>query len=494
MPIKWHKQQTGIFSWMRTGRGNACVFARAGSGKTTTIIEAINHAPERFILVCAFNKEIADELSRRINNPNAVARTLHSIGNGIVYKNLGSVAIDKERGKKLAATALKKSYPKLSATKDVINLVKELASKAKGMAPFGLYGDLKNIADQFDLYPSEESAEAGWDVEMIVKSAKHAMELAKMNDGSIDYDDMIFLPIANNWARPRYDLIVVDEAQDMNYSQLLLARKISRGRIMVVGDDRQAIYGFRGADSNSLDRLKTELKAKELKLTVTYRCPKQVVALANEVVEDFQAAPSAPEGVIDEIAYGQIFAAAAPGNFILSRTNAPLAKICLQLVRDGKRALIRGQDFGQKLVALVRKIEASNMEDLFSGLKTWQETTIASLQAQGEDASEQKMESVVDQAETIRQLCEGLATPAEVITRISNFFIADRDADLTLGAAITCSTVHKAKGLESERVFILKSSFKRRKYDKTGEEANIWYVAVTRTKSRLTWVLGEDKD
>jgi superfamily I DNA/RNA helicase len=498
--MKWSKQQTAIFTWMKTGRGNARVTARAGTGKTTTIIEAINHAPENQILVCAFNKEIADELSRRLKNPKASARTLHSIGNGIVYKNIGSAQIDKDRGKKIAKKALQQSYPKMSPNFDVINCVKDLASKAKGMAPFATITDLQKIADQFDLYPSEESAEAGWEIHMIIKAARTALDLAKVNNGSIDYDDMIYLPLANNWARPRFDLIVVDEAQDMNYSQLLLAQRVSRGRIMVVGDDRQAIYGFRGADSGSLDRLKTQLKTKELKLTITYRCPKKVVALANEVVEDFEAAATAPEGTIDEISYPHIFAAAAPGNFILSRTNAPLAKTCLQLVRDGKRAIIRGRDFGERLVALVRKMEAATMEDLFAGLKTWQDTMIASLQAQGEDAdaNSEKMEMVVDQVETIRQLSEGLATPAEVITRISNFFVADREADLTLGAAITLSTVHKAKGLESERVFIMKDTFKRRNGAVNGEEANIWYVAITRSKSHLTMVRGgvesEDKN
>jgi ATP-dependent DNA helicase UvrD/PcrA len=498
MTMKWSKQLTAIFTWMKTGRGNARVTARAGTGKTTTIIEAINHAPESQILVCAFNKEIADELSRRLKNPKASARTLHSIGNGIVYKNVGNVQIDKDRGKKVAKKALQQCFPKMSPNFDVINCVKDLVSKAKGMAPFATISDMEKIADQFDLYPSQESAEAGWEIGMIVKSARVAMDLAKTNDGSIDYDDMIYLPLANNWARPRFDLIVVDEAQDMNYSQLLLAQRVSRGRIMVVGDDRQAIYGFRGADSGSLDRLKATLKTKELKLTVTYRCPKKIVELANEVVEDFEAAPSAPEGTIDEIAYHAVFAAAAPGDFILSRTNAPLAKTCLQLVRDGKRAIIRGRDFGERLVALVRKIEATTMEELFSGLKTHEDTMVSHFQALADEDTEEKMQLVLDQTETIRQLCQGLATPDEVITRISKFFVADRDADLTLGAAITLSTVHKAKGLESDRVFILKDSFKRRKQAISGEEANIWYVAVTRAKKHLTWLRGgvetEDKN
>jgi superfamily I DNA/RNA helicase len=96
----------------------------------------------------------------------------------------------------------------------------------------------------------------------------------------IDFTDMIFLPVANNWIRPQYDMVVVDEAQDMNTCQLAIAQGLARNRVVVVGDDRQAIYGFRGADSGSLDRLKDELKATELGLTTTYRCGRGIVALA----------------------------------------------------------------------------------------------------------------------------------------------------------------------------------------------------------------------
>jgi DNA helicase IV len=108
---------------------------------------------------------------------------------------------------------------------------------------------------------------------------------------------MIFVP-SGTAGCALLQLVIIDEAQDMNASQLLLAMKSCKkgGRIAVVGDDRQAIYGFRGADSNSLDRLKGELVAHELGLTTTYRCPKVVVAGAARLVPDYTAAPAAPEG------------------------------------------------------------------------------------------------------------------------------------------------------------------------------------------------------
>ena len=62
MTHKWSEQQESIFGWFREGEGNLVVRARAGTGKTTTIIEAITYAPEEKILLAAFNRKIADEL------------------------------------------------------------------------------------------------------------------------------------------------------------------------------------------------------------------------------------------------------------------------------------------------------------------------------------------------------------------------------------------------------------------------------------------------
>lgn len=163
----WSPQQVAITTFFRSGKGNLLVRARAGSGKTTTIIEAIKHAVERMILLCAFNKEIADELSRRLTNPNATARTLHSVGNGFIFKNWGKVEIDRNRGRKLAAKALKEIGAG-SAPIEIVNLVKELASKAKGMEPLAFTGAKRQIdrliviAESFDQSPQRSSSLRAW--------------------------------------------------------------------------------------------------------------------------------------------------------------------------------------------------------------------------------------------------------------------------------------------------------------------------------------------
>lgn len=497
MTKKWSRQQKAIFEWIRTGIGNLLIRARAGTGKTTTIIEAITYAIERSILLCAFNTDIADELSRRLTNPNATARTLHSVGNGIVFKNWGKVQVDKIRGRKLARAAITSIIKNKSPSFNIVNLVTELASKGKNIAPTCIHdkkpkalATLENIADSFDLRPKKEDAEAGWDDQIIIRAALKAMELALEKDGTIDYDDMIWLPVVNKWAYPRFDLIIVDEAQDLNSCQLKLAMMISRGRIVIVGDDKQAIYGFRGANAQTIDNLKKSLKAVELPLTITYRCPKKVVELANRFVKDFEAAPEAPAGIIDRNAYEEIFSEARPGNFIMSRTNAPLAKICLRLVRMGKRAIIRGRDIGDALITIIQDCKDGSMVIFHENLTRWERRMIESLQAQGDDIDEEKIDTIADRAATIRELSEGLTTTDELVARITNFFVYNRDADRVLGAAITCSTVHKAKGLESDRIFLAENTFREGRG--SSEEDNIWYVGVTRTKHHLTWFTTPD--
>ena len=76
----------------------------------------------------------------------------------------------------------------------------------------------------------------------ILKAAEEPTE-------AIDFADMIFLPLRKGMVYPSYELVVIDEAQDMTRPQLEIAKREpppKMGGFFIVGDDRQAIYGFRG--------------------------------------------------------------------------------------------------------------------------------------------------------------------------------------------------------------------------------------------------------
>lgn len=490
----WSGQQNGFFTFVKDGEGHGVLRARAGTGKTTTIVAAIAYiAITMRVLYAAFNKTIALELGARLaGHSNADAKTLHSLGGYFLRRRWPNAkpdkTVDKERALKVCGT---------DAPDEIVACVYKLTSLLKNCMPLSQSRDrAMQLAQDHDCEPDEDWAEEGWTPERVVEAAFTAREAAKERDlqGRISFDDMIFLPLAFNMVRPTYDVVFIDEAQDMNEAQLLLAQRAVKrtGRIIVVGDDRQAIYGFRGADSGSLDRLKHELRAKEMPLNITYRCGKKIVEVAQKLVPDFVAAPTNADGIVDSLPdEDALLAAAKPGDFILCRRNAPLMGICLGLLKRGIPAQVRGKDVGAGLLAIVTKVRAKSVPDFIERLGGWQKKEIARATAkvEDEDARQAKVDRITDQAEALTAIAEGCASIHEVSYRIETLFgLRKKDEDDTTAPPhVNCSSIHKSKGLEADRVFILREEQKRKGGDRNPEEsANIEYVAVTRAKKHLT--------
>ena len=483
MEKNWSTQQKDIFDFFANGRGNLVVRARAGTGKTTTIIEAVNYAPhESAILLAAFNKRIATELSKRLAASNVEAKTLHALGFAFIRRAWSNVKVDATVDVDRARAACGGK----NAPDEIVALVKKLAALLKNMEPFAMaLHKVANIANLFDCVPEADWAPQGWDLDAVCTAAIAARDAAKDRDdtGRISFDDMIFIPLANNFARAWFSMVVVDEAQDMNYAQLLLAQKACKrnGRIVVVGDNCQAIYGFRGADADGLDRLKRELSATELGLTITYRCGKRIVDVAAKMVPDFVAAEMNADGTVDSISEEHLVDHAQIGDFILSRKNAPLMTICLSLLRRGIRARIEGRDIAAGLKAIIAKFRAKSVPDFIERVGTWKAKQTARAEKLDNEIAEAKIAQIDDQAATLVALAEGCASVNEIYTRCDTLFC---DAE-TSPPAVVCSSVHKAKGLEADHVFVLESTLNTR----SREERNIFYVAVTRAKAHLTFVV-----
>lgn len=487
-------EQAAIGHWFRTSEvqgtksKHLVVRARAGSGKTTTILWAISLAPESDILLCAFNKDIATVLQSRLDNPNAQAKTLHALGFAAVMKNWKGVRVDSKRADLLALAVCGSSTPE-----PVRKLVANLCTKAREIAPHAtVLGELTDLAIRFECEPDASWASEGFDLDYVETKALEAMvkAAAAPSQGVIDFSDMIYLPLRNNWLTPRFNLVVGDEAQDWTNAQLEMMQRVCRGRICVVGDDRQAIYGFRGADSESLDRLKSELRAAELGLTVTRRCGRAIVQLAQAIVPDFLAHESNPDGVVRNLDIAKLSTEVAHGDFILSRVNAPLVSVAMKLLREGKRARIKGRDIGKTLMTLVRKLASGKAREsvpmLIDRIGAWKDKEMARLLPQlnresSRNAAESKMAAIEDQAETLINVAEGATSVEEVLNRIDHLFTDD---GLGVAGVITCSSVHKAKGLEANRVFLLAKTLR----GGSKEEDNIRYVAITRAISELVMV------
>jgi DNA helicase-2/ATP-dependent DNA helicase PcrA len=461
----WSIYQQAIFRDVAEGTGNVLVLARAGTGKTTTIVEALRHIPAgKTALLVAFNKSIATELEARA--PQGVAvKTLHAFGFAAL-RNAFRTVMDSNKVERIARSLFGTNLPGA-----VLGNLTRLVSRAKSTLA-ETEADLDNIVDDLDLdVPDDERP-------LFVERAADILGACYRDTRTCDFDDMIWLAVRHNVRVPTFDFVFVDETQDLNAAQIELAfRAVKRdGRAFAVGDDRQAIYAFRGADEHAVDRVTHKLNARVLPLSITYRCGKAIVALAQAIVPDYEAAPSAPEGLVRQVTDATMRTEATPGDFVISRKNAPLIGLCLGFLAQGKPATIAGRDIGAGLLALVNKSKATTIPALLAFVDAWEKAEIDRLTARKRDT-----QVATDKAECITALTEGASTVAEVKARIEALF-SDKDDS----KRIVCTTTHKAKGLERDRVWVLADTFSTT----STEEDNLWYVAITRAKTELC-ILGQ---
>ena len=472
----WTDEQRAIFSEIDKGQRHVVVRARAGTGKTTTILEALNYAQESDILLAAFNKSIADELKRRVDNAAVQVKTLHALGFGLVMKQWPGVKVgdDNERATRLVSKVYGKTLPD-----GLVSLARQLHTKVRELDPYcDNPARVYEIATAHDLLPDAEWEDRGWSMDRLAQKTVEVLVAAQEQTDVIDFADMIFLPLIHRWATPRYSLVLVDEAQDMSKPQLDLAQRVLRsdGRMVFVGDDKQAIYGFRGADSGALDRIIHEMDAKELGLKTTFRCPKSVVAEVNALVPDLYAHDDAKPGSVNRV---PVVGMPSPGAFVLSRTNAPLVGICLDLLRQGQPAMIKGKDIGKGLQKLIKKHYDRDIDTFLHKLDGWlseEERRAAKFPAQ---AQRERLARIYDQAATLAALAEESANTDALRDKVDKLF-----DDTAAAKAVICSTVHKAKGLESPEVWVLENTWSR----PGREEDNLRYVAMTRSKESLNLV------
>lgn len=474
---KWSPMQQAIFAAVAdlpAGK-HLVVEALAGTGKSTTIREAVERVPARYsVLVCAFNKAIAEELRGKLPD-DVECLTLHALGMRICSS--AGYAFDEKRRYYVGDLAKQKlgrnweSLPPRRACEKIVSL-------AKGTLTDSSIDALGDLADDYEIdLPTEFRGR-------VLSAVGDILEACPV-DGCLDFDDMIWLPEVLDLPTPTWDYVFVDETQDLNAAQLALACRVagSEGRIVAVGDRRQAIYGFRGADRKAIPRMISKLNATVLPLSITYRCPRAVVREAHggtqhascSLVPALEAAPNAPDGIVREATLEHMREHAAAGDMVLSRTNAPLIREAFKWLSKGKRARIQGRDIGAGLQSWIKGVGASSVSQLVRAAEEWAAREIARLAA-----AEKPTDAVQDRCDCVRALCEGAPSVAEVIARCERLFADNGEPGILL-----CST-HRAKGLEAERVWLLRETYLR--FGSSEEERNLLYVAISRSKHELIYV------
>jgi DNA helicase-2/ATP-dependent DNA helicase PcrA len=492
------RYQAAIVQFMtdRHQSGDLEVDAVPGSGKTTTAMWVAEAMAIPDLMFAAFNTHIAEEIGGRLRKLGArgmEARTGHSLGYQAIRKGLGvSPKIVGGKYNRLVKEYVERNYLDHADKDGLAQAIVKLVSFVRKTLTNPT--DQAALTEMIGVYGLEETILPYW--AEAIQAIAPILELGKsLVKSEIDFDDMIWMPAAFNLQPAQYARVIVDECQDLSAAMLDLLLKIKRtgGRAMFVGDRNQSIFGFARSHAGSMDDILSRTGADRLPLSICYRCPEKVVALAATIFPGIEPRPYAPQGLVGEVGREKLTPALRPKDMVLCRTNAPLVNACFEAIRSGKRAHMRGRDIGYGLIAVIRRLAKTPgfaYEGLEQTLNDERDKLISIKTAQG--GSEAAIEAIHDRFETIFAVLEYASpkpTSVDALCRVIENLFSDDNGDHILYAS-----VHRAKGLEADRVYILRPDLMPPPWAKTDKdiesEKRVNYVAVTRAQQELWYVTG----
>lgn len=512
------KYQAAIFEALAEDIVDVQVNATAGSGKSTTLIEALHRVPyetRNSTLLCAFNKEIANCLLEKV--PEGVTvKTIHALGFAALCQH-----IQKQTGARFNPKVDDRKYRRLIESWWV-------GQDIRGEnAPAGDDEDemfrllhfvrvtLTNPTDTEAILATAEEREielsrpalqaaavapilkAGQDVAC---QQRHRGFAYPMDPNVIDFDDMVTLPFYLEAQPKKFRLVMVDEAQDLSSAQLDLVLKCRAdgGRMVFVGDENQAIFAFAGADSSSWKEARRRTGARQLPLSICYRCPRAVIELAQTLVPTIEAAPNAEQGVVETIRTATFRELVNNSDMVLCRLNAPLISTAFRLIGEGTPAKVRGRDIGAQLVKLidqVEKLEGFDFQYFMAYAERYRDNQ-ARILAQHKD-NETKLVSLHDRVDSVQAVyvnvvTEGGRTMGDLRAKVDSLFSDHQNGCILL------SSIHKAKGLEADRVFLLRPDKIPHPMAKSEaareQENNLHFVAITRAMREFYYVAPDPEE
>lgn len=484
-------QQAAVCEAVSDTNDSILVESVAGSGKTTLGINTLTRM-EGLSFFGAYNKKIADEIQRKVNElvlpTNTKVSTMHGLGLRTWGRVARNVTIDDNKCLNIFRDMAKVDAGMHMYRGAVLSLVSLAKQAGIGIDELHSMNDKlawKNLVEHFSVDT------AGADDQVLNLARRVLMKSNEMCYDVIDFNDMVYAPLAFNARMFQHDWVVIDEAQDTNATRRLLALRTRRnaGRVLAIGDPHQAIYGFTGADADSLDRIGKATNAVRMPLTVSFRCPQSVVAVAQEYVSHIRSAPEAPEGTVETLEYDDLEDVLQVGDMVVCRFNGPLVALAYNLIGQGIPAVVAGrQEVAKTLSALARRFKAATFGDFVSALDTYAITEPARLRLMDHDSRAVMVEDAAECLQVITDRVIRNSThsqePAEqVVAEIYTIF----GEEGTSRPHVSLSSIHKAKGLENKRVFWLQTGpckWAKKDWEKE-QEINLMYVAATRSQDYL---------
>lgn len=498
--------QAQFYDWIENGSGNAVIDAKAGSGKTHSMLEALSLIDKsKTKLFIAFNRSIVHELKEKVAEKGlkkVTISTLHSLGQRYMYQIFGketSGKLDQYKYKKLIKSRLcefSTAYEDEHMERDELKIYQDVILSIINFGRLNLCKDveeLKKVAKHYDIPLCYDECEVAYRI----------MESQKDEPDGYDFTDMLWLPTAMNLSSERmtYDWVLLDECQDASKAAIALFMKSVRedSRHVSCGDPFQMINGFAGASEEAFKYLCDLPDTRIFKLPISYRCCKAVIDFTRKVFPkiDIKPRPDAMEGeVIDDVSLKEL----KDGDMVLCRLNAPIFKLYVHFMKEGVASYIKGGEDAKKLRKLIEAADKyslnPNMDKDGLILRLYVkvlDTRDSLMRMNGLTKEEATMSPTIcnlyDSVSVLSILSEGITTSNKLLKRLDKVFDDKKDG-------IILSTVHKSKGLEADRVFIMCRSLMPSKKAKqpweVEQEENLIYVAYTRAKETLGFIAEDE--
>lgn len=479
--------QQAIYNEVATTDHNINVNAVAGSGKTTTLLGCLERIPRgKSIIFMAFNNSIVKELQARNTRPNVDIMTLHSYGWRLLLRRYGNTAKMNPNKSIAKLEVVLKRHSNDEEVQELllrrkkgylIYLIPKIVDLMRTALCRPEIGEIESLCDYHDIDCGLLEKQLA--LETFLLSVKYCTQF--------DFTDMLYIPVTDPTLRFRkYEVVLVDESQDMSLLQHELIKRVldRRSRLITVGDPRQAIYGFAGADANSYARL-AELNGSsvEMPLSVCYRCGRRIVEEAEKIVPYIRPYERAHEG---EVVLGSLNDI-EDGDWIICRNLRPLVEVYLWLLKNKIKSRVRGKDIGHSLIDLINKTGARTIDQLEKLLWKEADKLEQKLRTKGwkNPSASPKMDELYEKIEVIRALAVEADTVMELRETIEGIFTDDLEGILLM-------TIHKSKGLENDNVFFLAPELIPSRWAtqpwQQEQELNLKYVAITRAKNSLIYV------
>ncbi len=495
---------------------NVLVNAGPGSGKTTSIVKLIVPALIKSFGKVAvgacmtYNAKNAYELKAKL--PVGIdGSTCHSLLYNVYKRFKGKVKVEVEQPagfnkfkKKYLPKQIGKTERIASAlfedckyVSDLINVVRFMKYDAFGISG---YPDA-NTSNVLELMEGRGINPGSGDEDKNEQFASEAVQLflATLKEDSIlDFEDMLFFPLYFNATLPELDFLVYDEGQDCKVIELeFISRLAKKGtKIVVVGDDHQAINYWSGSMTDAFDNLQSVLSVSVSPMPVSYRCSKAAASLANDIFPD-SVIPwdGANEGSIANVSFSEWVQGVndlTSKDGVLARVHKFLFPIAMQFLAQGKEFQYKGiNDLVQRMQRMLfhaGKTNGNNLSIMRQNLTEYQ----SMLEDKHVKADGSHPKWVIVSAETTESLCLLLASIEgkggswdDVKTYLKK--LADMETSVS---GPTLSTLHSAKGMEWPNVFIvgpMQSALAKTDKELMAEK-KLGFVGVTRSSDSVTFV------